>query len=96
MKKYLELSDIFQEPSLEQRVKDLALRLRSIRKRKKIGQIKLADRSSVSYGSIKRFERTGQIGLASLFRIAEALGVSCELDRLFTHHAPTFEEVLNA
>lgn len=32
--------------------------------------------SSVSYGSIKRFETTGQISLLSLTKIATALGVS--------------------
>lgn len=37
---------------------------------------KLSDMSSVSYGSIKRFETTGQISLLSLTKIATALGVS--------------------
>lgn len=32
--------------------------------------------SSVSYGSIKRFETTGQISLLSLTKIATAMGVS--------------------
>ena len=44
----------------------LAGRVRNIRKRRSISQKKLADMSGVSYGSIKRFETTGQISLLSL------------------------------
>ena len=44
----------------------LASRLRNIRKRRAISQQRLADMSGVSYGSIKRFEATGQISLLSL------------------------------
>lgn len=39
----------------------------------------LADISGVSYGSIKRFEQTGQISLLSLTRIAMALDIAGEL-----------------
>ena len=44
----------------------LALRIRQIRKRRKISQEKLSHMSGVSFGSIKRFESTGQISLLSL------------------------------
>ena len=47
----------------------LASRLRNIRKRRAISQQRLADMSGVSYGSIKRFEATGQISLLSLTKI---------------------------
>lgn len=50
--------------------KNLALRVRKIRKRRKISQQKLADLSGVSYGSIKRFETSGQISLLALTKIA--------------------------
>lgn len=62
----------------------LALRLRNIRKRRAISQQRLADRSGVSYGSIKRFEATGQISLLSLTKIAMALDLAEELRGLFT------------
>ena len=39
----------------------LAQRVRNIRKRRSISQEKLSSMSGVSYGSIKRFETTGQI-----------------------------------
>ena len=44
----------------------LAQRVRNIRKRRSISQEKLASMSGVSYGSVKRFESTGQISLLSL------------------------------
>ena len=47
-------------------------------------QEKLANMSGVSYGSIKRFEATGQISLISLTKIATTLGVADELRELFT------------
>lgn len=40
--------------------------------------------SGVSYGSIKRFEATGQISLLSLTKIAMALDLAEELRGLFT------------
>ena len=63
---------------------NLALRVRNIRKRLSISQEKLASISGVSYGSIKRFEATGQISLISLTKIAMALDMADELRNLFT------------
>ena len=54
----------------------LAQRVRKIRKRRSISQMKLASMSGVSYGSIKRFETTGQISLISLTKIAMALDIA--------------------
>ena len=93
MKDYLELSDFTHEIPLDERLKAIASRMKAIRRRRKLTQANLADRSFVSYGSIKRFETSGQISLESLFRLAIALGVSGELDRLFASVPPTFEEV---
>lgn len=62
----------------------LAARVRKIRKRRSISQQKLAELSGVSYGSIKRFESTGQISLLSLTKIALALDMADELRNLFT------------
>ena len=64
--------------------KKIADRLRNVRKRRSISQEKLANMSGVSYGSIKRFEATGQISLISLTKIATVLGVADELRELFT------------
>ena len=62
----------------------LARRVRNIRKRRSISQEKLAQMSGVSYGSIKRFEASGQISLISLTKIAMALEIADELG-LFLH-----------
>ena len=63
---------------------DLAHRLRQIRRRRQISQQRLSDISGVSYGSIKRFEQSGNISLLSLTRIAVALDLSGEIKSLFT------------
>ena len=62
----------------------LAQRVRKIRKRRSITQEKLASISGVSYGSIKRFETTGQISLLSLTKIAIALDLADQLRNTFT------------
>ena len=63
--------------------KKIADRVRLIRKRRSISQEKLASMSGVSYGSIKRFETSGQISLISLTKIAMALDIADELRNLF-------------
>jgi transcriptional regulator with XRE-family HTH domain len=42
----------------------------------------LAEKSGVSYGSVKRFERTGKISFESLLKIAEALNRLGEFETL--------------
>ena len=74
---------------------DLAKRIRNIRRRRKISQEELSRRSGVSYGSIKRFETSGQISLLSLTKIAMALDCAEESKGLFTAVPyQTLEEVI--
>ena len=74
----------------------LAQRVRKIRKRRSITQEKLASISGVSYGSIKRFETTGQISLLSLTKIAIALDLADELRNIFTQEPyKDIQEVIN-
>ena len=74
----------------------LAGRIRGIRKRRSISQKKLSEISGVSYGSIKRFETTGQISLLSLTKLAFALNEVDEIRNLFTD-VPyrSIQEVIN-
>ena len=65
--------------------KQLAERIRTVRKRRKISQKKLSEKSGVSYGSIKRFEQTGEISLLSFTKIAFALDLEGELEELFAN-----------
>ena len=76
--------------------KKIADRVRLIRKRRSISQEKLAQISGVSFGSVKRFETTGQISLLSLTRISMALDMADDLRQLFTE-VPyrNFQEVIN-
>lgn len=62
---------------------NLAKRFIIVRRNLKVSQLDLSIKSGVSYGSIKRFERTGEISLSNLYKICYALNISDELDRLF-------------
>lgn len=63
---------------------ELAKRVSVRRKEKHITQEQLSVKADVSYGSIKRFERTGEISLSSLIKIAFALGLENDFDLLFS------------
>jgi len=76
------------------------LRAKFREKRKSLGytQNELATRSGVSLGSLKRFERSGQISLESLLKLALVLeclrdfsAVCCEEDERFG----SMDEVIN-
>lgn len=76
--------------------KAVAQRLSRIRKRRKLSQEKLSEKSNVSYGSIKRFETTGQISLLSLTKLCIALDCADEIRKLLTDvEYNSIEEVLN-
>ena len=80
----------------EEIVQKVAERLKLIRKRKKITQLQLSKMSSVSYGTIKRFEITGQISLIYLTQIAIALDCVDEIRNLFTDIPyKSIEEIIN-
>ena len=73
----------------------LAQRLSRIRKRRNISQQQLSERSKVSFGSIKRFETSGQISLISLTKLCVALGCVDEIRNLFTNvECTSIEEVI--
>lgn len=65
-------------------IKDgVAGRFRNARRMAKISQMTMAERSGVSLGSIKRFERTGEISLSSLIKLAMVLGYEEDFNDLF-------------
>lgn len=61
----------------------IANRMQKKRKANKLTQIQLAEKSGVSLGSIKRFERLGEISLSSLVKIAFILDCEDDFDALF-------------
>ena len=62
---------------------DLVNRIVMRRKESKISQTKLSELSGVSFASIRRFEKIGEISLTSLIKIANALGYIEDFDLLF-------------
>ena len=73
----------------------IARRERMIRKKKKLSQADLSKKSNVSYGSVKRFEETGNISLASLIKIAIALDCVEEFETLFRAEPESIEDIIN-
>ncbi len=89
-------SFFFKHKTPPELAKELALRIQKKRKKKKISQVELAQRSGVSLGSIKRFETKYEISLLSFIKIAGALDLASELDDLFTKNEYlSIEEVIN-
>lgn len=75
-------------------VVELAERAKSMRLSQNLAQAGLEQRSGVSLGTIKLFERTGKISLESLVKIAIALGASEGFISLF-HSAPNEERSID-
>ena len=68
--------------------KIIALNVRACRKARKFSMGHLSELSGVSYGSIKRFETTGEISLMSLLKIAIVLECTDEFETLFAEIRP--------
>ena len=62
---------------------EIAANLKKLRKQRKLSQKALAEKAGLSYGSMKRFEQTGEISLESLLKIAIVLGETAPLESLF-------------
>lgn len=76
---------------------EISQRFKTIRKSRKVSQQRLSELSGVSYASIRRFEKTGDISLASLVKLALALQLYDDLDNLFKiqKEYKSIEEVIN-
>ena len=61
----------------------IAQNVRVVRKRRKISQKALSEKSGVSLGSVKRFETSGEISLHALIKLAIALDMDDALIHLF-------------
>lgn len=83
MKTNFDISDFVNTRTTESVTADLVSRIKLRRKEAKISQSKLSTLSGVSFGSIRRFEETGEISLKSLIRIANALDYIEDFDLLF-------------
>lgn len=63
--------------------KELAARCKQLRKSFGYTQQELAERSGVSYGTLKRFEQSGEVALLNLLRIAHTMHRLDEFSSLF-------------
>ncbi len=75
---------------------ELAEKAKAKRKYMKLTQMQLAKKSGVSLSSLKRFEKTGEISLSSLLKIAMALDSLNDFEKVFEKPEYTsIEEILN-
>ncbi len=70
-------------------VNGIVERAKKKRKQMKISQKELAQKSGVTYASIRRFETTGEISLSSLLKIAHALDALKDFENVFKGQAIT-------
>jgi len=74
----------------------IANNVRARRKGRSLSMERLAEISGVSYGSIRRFEETGEISLKSLLKIAIVLDCTEEFEQLFERSRPqSIQEIIN-
>ncbi len=79
--------------SIKNRIRD---RAHNKRKALKLSQEELAKRSGVSFGSVKRFESTGEISLTSLLKIAVVLESEEDFNLLFARkNYQSLQEVID-
>ena len=71
------------EKEYEETNMKIAKRIKQLRKNKRMSQTMLAEKSGVSFGTIKRFEKKGEISLSSLIKLASVLKCEKELENLF-------------
>ncbi|MGM0589774.1 MAG: helix-turn-helix domain-containing protein [Bacteroidota bacterium] len=69
--------------SLHELAEDISKRAKQKRIRLNITQRELAERSGVSFGSVKRFEQKGEISLKHLLQIAIVLRSTEDFESLF-------------
>ena len=74
----------------------IAMNVRACRKARKLSLKRLSEMSGVSYGSMKRFESSGEISLASLLKIAVVLNCTNAFEQLFVRAEPqSIQEIID-
>ena len=86
----------FNQKTPNEIAKNLAEKIKQQRKKLKISHQKLAQKSGVSLGSIKRFETKYEISLQSFIKLAIALDLDGDFEGLFAAQSYTsIDEVIN-
>jgi len=74
----------------------IAMNVKTHRKARKLTKKRLSEMSGVSYGSMKRFETTGEISLKSLLKIAIVLDCTDVCEELVARPQPqSIQEIIN-
>ena len=74
----------------------IAKNVRARRKASRLSLKQLSEMSGVSYGSMKRFESSGEISLVSLLKISVVLDCTDEFEGLFASaHPKTIQEIID-
>lgn len=89
MERRFDISDFVDTVTEASITENLIKRVKSRRKEHKYTQQELSKRSGVSYASIRRFETTGDISLASLIKIAHAMNCLEDFNNLFKYEQIT-------
>ena len=82
--KIIAVNDFLQDANTAAIMQGIAERVRRSRLELNFTQKALAVRSGVSFGSLRKFETTGEISLKSLIKIAIALNTTDEFATLFS------------
>ena len=83
MKNKFDISNFINTTTEQSVTANLVERERQRRKELKLSRENLSKRSGVSYSSIRRFESTGDISLASLIKIASTMDCLKDFNELF-------------
>ena len=83
MEKKFDIADFVKTQTIQSLTEQLVTREKQRRKKLHLSQRDLANKSGVSYASIRRFENIGEISLNSLLKIANALDCLEEFNSVF-------------
>ncbi len=83
--KSFDIGDFIPTVTEKTTIQNMVERFKMRRKERRLSQKTLAQTSGVSYASIRRFERTGEISLRSLVKLANAIGCLSDFEELFKH-----------
>ncbi len=84
MENVIDISKFVEVTTEENVLTQIVNNVKARRKDLKLSQKELAERSGVSYASIRRFENNGEISFTSLLKIADALQSLNEFTTLFS------------